>query len=400
MPNPANDETARFHRIVRQGTLEELRAALAGGANVNAPGHCGRTALMLAVCTLNLEKVQLLVKHGADIELTDDFNETALRTAVDVDFADGVRYLLNLGAERGYHPKYPLKERRYDGLGPATPDDLKQLLSEVPQFRPTISEVQSLEVLKLFLEAGDDLNLAPTELKRAFVGLEAEAELESTRSDYQRHKLPRFGTRNPERMDLPFWQAMIRAGCRAYDARTKLDDGPYATAEPVWCYHRFGSTLTPLDDGRYVQIGGEHEDHYDQDFCIYNDVVIHDGRGGFEIYGYPEDVFPPTDSHTATLCPDGVYIVGCLGYPIQRLPGFTPVFRLRLNTWEIEPIATTGDMPGWIYKHSARYNAARHAICITGGELYVVDEPDKPRLVPNERQYELDLSQLHWQRFD
>jgi hypothetical protein len=33
---------------------------------------------------------------------------------------------------------------------------------------------------------------------------------------------------------------------------------------------RFGQSLTLLPDCRAVQIGGEHEDWYDADFCIYN----------------------------------------------------------------------------------------------------------------------------------
>ena len=39
-------------------------------------------------------------------------------------------------------------------------------------------------------------------------------------------------------------------------------------------------------------MGGEHEDFYDPDFCIYNDVVVYDGHGDFTIYGYPKEVFP------------------------------------------------------------------------------------------------------------
>jgi hypothetical protein len=41
--------------------------------------------------------------------------------------------------------------------------------------------------------------------------------------------------------------------------------------------------------------GGEHEDFYDPDFCIYNDVFVHERDGSVAIYGYPESVFPPTD---------------------------------------------------------------------------------------------------------
>jgi ankyrin repeat protein len=43
------------------------------------------TALMLALGEKDLEKTKLLIQHGADLELTDDFNATALRHAVEAD---------------------------------------------------------------------------------------------------------------------------------------------------------------------------------------------------------------------------------------------------------------------------------------------------------------------------
>src|SRR5207253_1603305 len=112
----------------------------------------------------------------------------------------------------------------------------------------------------------------------------------------------------------PFRRAMVQAGCNAYRARVLFDD-PKRYDRMVWCYDRFGRTTTWLPDGRILEIAGEHEDHYDPDFCIYNDVVVFDGKGGFEILSYPETVFPPTDFHTATRVDDSLYIIGCLGYP-------------------------------------------------------------------------------------
>jgi hypothetical protein len=420
MATQADAVTDRFHRIVVQGDLEALQSALKDGVNVDAPGHVGKTALMLALESKDLAKTKLLVQHGADPELTDDFNATALRHAVDADFADGVKFLLNLKVDRGYAPRYSLKQIDYGSflVDVAMPMELKGVLSEAewlasvedtrtsirdmarnPTVEPIISAVQSVEVLKLFLEAGDDLNLAPTEVKRALVGLQTGGELTVTPTDYRRHKSPCFGAHNPERMDYPFWKDMIRTGVNAHSARSRFkDDRPSTEPGAVWCYDRFGSSLTPLGDGRFVQIGGEHEDYYDPDFFIYNDVVIHDGKGNFEIYGYPQDVFPPTDFHTATLCREGIYIVGCLGYTEQRQPRFTPVYRLALESWRIESVKTTGEMPSWIHKHRARYEAERNVIHIAGGETFVVAEDGESHLVPNERQFELDLSRFQWRR--
>src|SRR5581483_9798876 len=117
---------------------------------------------------------------------------------------------------------------------------------------------------------------------------------------------------NPQRMDNPFWKAMVHSGCNAYLARRTFGDTE-RFGQPVWCYDRFGRTTTLLPDGRIVEIAGEHEDWYDADFCIYNDIVIFDGKGNFEILGYPERVFPPTDFHSATLVRDSIYIIGSLG---------------------------------------------------------------------------------------
>jgi hypothetical protein len=192
---------------------------------------------------------------------------------------------------------------------------------------------------------------------------------------------------------------MIRTGGNAYSARKKFnDEDPFEDSGAVWCYERFGSSLTPLNDGRFVQIGGEHEDYYDPDFYIYNDVVIHDGKGSFQIHGYPRDIFPPTDFHSATLCRDGIYIVGCLGYVKQRRPGFTPVHRLSLDSWKIEPVKTVGEMPGWIHDHQASYDPKRNAIRISGGQIHVIGDDEEFQLVPNRLQYELELSRLEWRR--
>lgn len=57
-------------------------------------------------------------------------------------------------------------------------------------------------------------------------------------------------------------------------------------------FRRFGRSSTLLADGRLVLIGGEHEDSYDSDFCIYNDVVVRHPDGRLEVFGYPKEVFP------------------------------------------------------------------------------------------------------------
>jgi hypothetical protein len=418
-------EIIRFHQVVESGSLEELQQELEKGVDLNAPGQNGESALMIAIAAKDPEKMKLLLEQGADPELTDDYNATALRHAVQADFVDGVRHLLTLGVDRGYHPKYPLKVINYDlswfdsehvkmpdeFKGVMTDEEWKESLEETnksvielgqnPTIEPIIGDVYSTEVLNLFLKAGDDLSQASPEMQRLLLKLDDEATFQASAEDYRKNKTPRFGKTNPERMDNPFWSDMIRIGCNAYQARVHFkDDSAFNKPGAVWCFDRFGSTLTPIPDGRYVQIGGEHEDYYDPDFYIYNDVVIHDGQGNFELYGYPKKVFPPTDFHTATLVKEEIYLIGCLGYPEQRVNNQTPVYHLKTETWEIEAVKTSGDLPAWVYRHRASYVPQRNVIQITGGERQSWDKPGEPELVTNEDTYELDLSTFIWRKLD
>jgi len=379
------------------GDLKAVQAALAAGVDVDAPGHYGQTALMLALQCKHLPIAKLLIERGADPELTDDLNSTALKHAVDADLVEGARYLIDLGVDRGHHPRDPLKRVDIAKVLPSL-QPYADFWNHTPEARPFISEVESLEMLELFLAAGDDVNVAPKEIKRAWVGLATVGELRVSQAEYAANKAPRFGAANPERMDNAFWRDMIRVGCNAYTARTNYKDpDPFPFSTPIWCYDRFGSTITRLSDGRFVEVGGEHEDHYDPDFYIYNDVVIHDGHGGVEIYGYPRDVFPPTDNHSATLCPDCIYLVGCLGYYDDRQPGFTPVYQLELDSWRITPVETTGELPGWISHHRAIYDRERGTITVVGGKVHVL-ENGEGNLVPNEHEFVLDLETREWRR--
>ncbi|MGI3185772.1 hypothetical protein [Nioella aestuarii] len=177
------------------------------------------------------------------------------------------------------------------------------------------------------------------------------------------------GTRNPSAFDNPFYLEMIRsfdsayAGMKTHSSATRASWGP----GPIFSFDRFGRTVTRLPDGRLVLIAGEHEDHYDPDFCIYNDVCVLDGKGGVEYFTYPVDDFPPTDFHTATLMEDHILIIGCLGYPKQRQEGVTQVLRLDLRTWRVTPVQTTGDNPGWIHRHEAEL--IHDEIVVSGGKV-------------------------------
>jgi hypothetical protein len=113
--------------------------------------------------------------------------------------------------------------------------------------------------------------------------------------------------------------------------------------------------------------GTEYEDYYDDDFHIYNDVILYEPREGEDIdredeeplrgrskrsrykitiFGYPRDVFPPADFHTAVYydSPDGkeyIYIFGNAGFGSEVLL----VHRLDLQDYSIQKVESTGDVP-------------------------------------------------------
>jgi hypothetical protein len=201
---------------------------------------------------------------------------------------------------------------------------------------------------------------------------------------------------NPERMSRPFWEAMVHCGVSAYEARRHFEGACGPVAEPVWCAQRFGQSLTLLPDGRAVQIGGEHEDFYDPDFCIYNDVFVHEPDGSVAVYGYPQSVFPPTDFHTATRVGDAVYVIGSLGYQGTRRYGQTPVYWLDLHTLRMERLDTRGDAPGWLYKHWAAA-VDSHGIRVWGGTV-VTGNGSGESHEQNRGSFVLDLDRLLWSR--
>lgn len=206
---------------------------------------------------------------------------------------------------------------------------------------------------------------------------------------------------------------MVRHRVDPYSVRMELglepnygscSGGACGLTEPDWCFDRFGMSTTRMPDGRIVCIAGEHEDWYDPDFCIYNDVTVlrpAAGRdevtpdsGEVEIYGYPESIFPPTDFHSATLVGGTIYIIGRLGYQAHRRPGQTPIVKLDAATYQVEQIEAAGPCPGWIYKHHASYDAARHAIIVRGGKL---DAPGAQKRPPNLAAHRLLLADMRWE---
>lgn len=211
----------------------------------------------------------------------------------------------------------------------------------------------------------------------------------------QRH--PRFGTANPQRLRLAYWEWMVRQKHTPHTMRQQFETDPDEQTGPDWCFYRMGATRTKLSDGRIICVGGEHEDWYDPDFYIYNDVVILGPDDGVEIYGYPKEVFPPTDFHTATLIGNQIIVIGGLGYESDRIPGFTPVYSLDSTTRQIKQITTQGESPGWIFDHKAEFDPVQGVIIVQGGQTFE-RKGEESFLRKNVEEYGFIVKEKRWQR--
>jgi ankyrin repeat protein len=358
---------------VQTGDVAKARWLADQGADTTARGHCGKPPLFYAIEGHHTPMLHWLLDCGHDIELTDDFEGTPLMQAASCGHDDGIRLLAAAGAQL---------ERLQHGdtaLGHAT---------HAPQAR-------------LLLALGADPARLSAEARRDLLGLPLEPDVALlagvTPPQFKAARTRRFGRRNGEKMNEAFWLAMIRAGVSAYGAVCHFDGQRRSGEPPVWCAQRFGQSITFLPDGRIVQVAGEHEDSYDPDFCIYNDVFVHHPDGRIDIHGYPDKLFPPTDFHTATLVGNGLILIGSLGYSGQRAFGSTPVFSLSLTDLRMQRLDIAGTPPGWIYKHRAQLSGPRQ-ITVSGGTVARMERKEVHE--PNTASFVLDLEAQAWRSGD
>jgi hypothetical protein len=206
----------------------------------------------------------------------------------------------------------------------------------------------------------------------------------------------RRGTRQAEPQNNPYWMWIQQSGTSAFSANQHFLGPSSYGGKPAWEASRFGQSRTSLPDGSMVFIAGEHEDHYDPDFFIYNDVIIEHPDGQIDFLGYPTDDFPPTDFHSATLVDSKIIIIGNLGYPEDRKPDTTPILTLDTETWKVSKQTSSGDNPGWIHRHLAELSQDKNSILITGGLINPADL-ELP-LVENIDDWRLHLADWRWER--
>ncbi|XP_039447633.2 uncharacterized protein LOC120426894 [Culex pipiens pallens] len=85
-----------LHAAARSGFVSILRYLLQGHTlNVNGPDSTGSTPLFHAVTSADIQTVELLLQHGADVEHTNKSGQNVISTAAMFDRLDIIRYLIN-----------------------------------------------------------------------------------------------------------------------------------------------------------------------------------------------------------------------------------------------------------------------------------------------------------------
>lgn len=92
-----------IHSAVREKNEEILKLVLDAGAEVNSRDHCDRTALhyvaMNAKCTVGVNLANELLSRGTNVNLKDEYGETALNLAAKMGNKGVIDILLEAGAD-------------------------------------------------------------------------------------------------------------------------------------------------------------------------------------------------------------------------------------------------------------------------------------------------------------
>lgn len=366
------DGDGPLHHAARSGSIAMLDWVLAQGFDVNETDDYGGSALLDAVMNDDLALATKLLEAGADPLLGRNVTQQMQQAPPKDGETD--------------NPFLKASSVLMEGMS----DIMGDVMTSMEDHIMTPAEnAYSPEMIRLLVQHGVPADDFDTEHFASVVGADQIPETAITPDMFAAQSAPREGRANPELVDVPFWREQIRTGRSASSA---IVDCLGKRAEeqsrgPTWSFHRFGRTSTRLADGRWVLIAGEHEDHYDPDFCIYADVTVISPDHRVDHFIYPHSIFPPTDFHTATVVKNDIIMIGNLGYHHARKAGETQVLQLSLDDFSIHPIQTTGQNPGWISRHTATLNGDH--IIVSGGVI-------EPGYADNTDSFVLDLNTLKW----
>jgi len=143
--------------------LEKSRLLLARGANVNARSETDRTALLVASSyPATVELLRLLLDKGGELNARDRAGATALSLAVRSADVDVVRFLVDKGLDP--NALSPAARRagfaRYDR--PTTDFMMAKGLTPSPDMLVTTATWQSVDLLTRWIESGASLNASNT----------------------------------------------------------------------------------------------------------------------------------------------------------------------------------------------------------------------------------------------
>ena len=357
---------------------------------------CLHAATMIAARCGAVDVVGWLIAQGASADRADPDGATPLLRAVEAGHFETVALLLENGASLDVTVDLMMPRDFGDSAAGQLQSMIDMMMTQVEDMLPGAAGTQESTIYdaafdpaiaRLLVLHGADPAKFDSDLLPAALGIDRPTNRRISRDMFAAQYRVRPGRSNPERADVPFWHEQIRSGASGHAAKVAIAGSNAETDGPVWSFARYGRTATALPDGRIVLIGGEHEDHYDPDFCIYNDVTVIGTKGEIAHYTYPYAAFPPTDFHTATLVEGGIWLIGNLGYERGRVGGQTQVMWLSTIDFSIHKVATTGQGPGWISRHSA--TLLDGAICVMGGQV-------EPAGTDLKGSYMLDLQNRVW----
>lgn len=204
----SGDEEERsypLHEAAAAGDLETLRSLLATQTDINARDDFWCTPLMSAAENGQTAAVELLLEAGADIHLTDK------------------------NTSPGYDPLAMIEEfdSSFATMDEASKQDLRELMKKAPG-ESAMKKAVNGEIVQLLAQSGGNTLEINNETRALILGLQTEGDIACSSAQYQAGKAPRYGKANPEKMNVPFWNAMTSSGVQR---RPRL-----RRAEEVWRY--------------------------------------------------------------------------------------------------------------------------------------------------------------------